>query len=211
MRGILINNIHTGDKLGLVMTEKNISPPTAQTYSVSVPGRDGAVDLSDFLIGEVAYNNRALSFKFVGDGSRESVLSLIDAMISYHGQKVEIITDDHPNWYYTGRAAVDYVDYGHHVTFQFSVDALPFRYALNPKTYNFKVDGSCQVTLNNCGVSVIPKVTVDKETIIINGDNTLRLSQGTYEPSVLKLPKGTTTLILDGNSNVSITYREAVI
>lgn len=212
MRGIVINNnIHTGDDLDLVMTEKNLPPPTPQTYSVSVPGRNGDIDLSEFLTGEVAYNNRTLSFKFIGDGSRDTVLELIDTMLSYHGQKVEIITDDYPDWYYTGRATIDYVDSGNYATFQLAVDAQPFSYAVRPKTYEFKVNGSRQVLLHNCGVSVIPTITVDKETTIINGKNTLRLSAGTYESSALKLSKGTTVLVFEGECNVSITYREAVI
>lgn len=212
MRGIVINNsIHTGKDLGLVMTEKNLPSPTAQTYNVSVPGRNGDVDLSEFLTGEVTYNNRPLSFKFIGNGSRESVLKLIDTMLSYHGQKVEIITDDYPDWYYTGRATVDHVDSGYYVTFQLNVDAQPFRYSIEPKVYNFKVEGSCQISLDNNGISVIPTVTVDKNVTIIKDDNTLQLSAGTYETSALRLFKGTTVLTFEGNCNVSITYREAVI
>lgn len=212
MRGITINNsIHTGNDLCLVMTEKNLPPPTVQTYSVSVPGRNGSVDLSEFLTGEVTYNNRTLSFKFIGDGSREHVLELIDEMLSYHGQKVEIITDDYPDWYYTGRATVEYVDSGYYATFQLTVDAQPFSYAIRPKTYDFKVKGSRQISLYNCGVTVIPTVTVDKDTTIIKGQNTLRLSAGTYESSALKLLKGATLLIFEGDCNVTITYREAVI
>lgn len=212
MRGILINNgIHTGRDLGLAMTEKSLSPPTAQTYNVSVPGRNGDVDLSEFLTGEVTYNNRQLSFKFIGDGSRDTVLELIDTMLGYHGQKVEIITDDYPDWYYTGRAIVDYVDSGNYVTFQLNIDAQPFSYAIQPKTYDFEVEGSCQMSLDNCGISVIPTITVDEDVTIIKDDITLRLSAGTYEPSALKLSKGTTVLTFEGDCNVSITYREAVI
>lgn len=212
MRGIVINNsIHTGKDLGLVMTEKNLPSPTAQTYNVSVPGRNGDVDLSEFLTGEVTYNNRPLLFKFIGNGSRESVLKLIDTMLSYHGQKVEIITDDYPDWYYTGRATVDHVDSGYYVTFQFNVDAQPFRYSIEPKAYNFKVEGSCQISLDNNGTSVIPTVTVDKNVTIIKDDNILQLSAGAYEKSALRLFKGTTVLTFEGNCNVSITYREAVI
>lgn len=212
MRGIVINNsIHTGDDLGLVMTKKDLPPPTAQTYSVSVPGRNGDIDLSEFLTGEVAYNNRTLSFEFFGNGSRETVLELIDTMLGYHGQKVEIILDDYPDWYYTGRAKVEYTDSGYYATFRLTVDAQPFSYAISPKTYNFRVNGSRQVSLYNCGVTVIPTITVDKDTTVINGKNTLRLSKGTYESSALKLSKGATVLIFEGDCNVSITYREAVI
>lgn len=213
MRGITINNeIHTGDDLGLVMTEMILTPPTVQTYSVSVPGRNGDIDLSEFLTGEVAYSNRPLTFKFFADGSRETLLALIDKILTYHGRKIEIITDDYPDWYYTGRATVDYTNHGMYVTFQINVNAQPFSYALKPTVYDFAINGRKQITVHNSGISVIPIITVSAETTIqLENGQTLRLSEGTYETSKLKIPRGVTRLVFEGDGNVNLAYREAVI
>lgn len=212
MRGILINNeIHTGSDLGLVMTEKSIPPPTVQTYYVDVPGRNGSLDLSEALTGEITYSNRQLNFKFLGNGSREEVLALIDTMMAYHGQKLQITTDDYPDWYYTGRASITHTDNWNYVEFEVAVNAQPFSYALYPKVYEFSINGTRKLVVNNVGQNVIPTVTVDGETAIIFNDKRISLNSGTYTSASLKLPTGATTLTFEGNSNVKLTYREAVI
>ena len=111
MRGITINNdFHTGYDLNMVMTEKILTPPEAQTYEVEIPGRNGFLDMSDYLTGEPTYKNRTLSFSFFGNGSRETVLSLIDRMSSLHGYNMQIEVDDLEGWYFEGRASVSYTD-----------------------------------------------------------------------------------------------------
>lgn len=212
MRGILINNtVHTANDLRLVMTGKDLPAPKVQTYAVEVPGRNGLLDLSEFLTGEPTYSNRTLKFEFLGDGSRETVLSLIDVMLSYHGKNITVTTDDFTGWYYTGRADVTYSDKGYYVTFVLTIDAQPFSYSLTPKSYTYTNSTEQVVTLFNAGVSVIPTVTVDTETTIVYGDTTLRLSAGTYEPEALKLKHGNNNLTITSTGEVNITYREAVI
>lgn len=212
MRGILINSTtHTGNDLGLVMTAKQLPPPTVQTYTVSVPGRNGLLDLSEFLTGEPTYSNRTLKFEFLGDGSRETVLSLIDFMLSYHGKYITVTLDDFSEWYYTGRATVDYKDTGAYATFTLTIDTQPFSYALTPKTYTYTGITGESITLFNRGVSVTPTVTVDAETVIIKGDVTLNLTAGTYDLEDLKLVNGNNTLTITTEGTITISYREAVI
>lgn len=212
MRGILINNtVHTANDLRLVMTAKDLPAPEVQKYTVAVPGRNGLLDLSEFLTGEPTYNNRTLKFEFLGDGSRETVLALIDAMLTYHGQYITVTVDDFKGWYYTGRADVTYSDKGYYVTFVVTVDAQPFSYSLTPKSYTFKECTDRVVTLFNVGVSVIPTVTVETEATIVYGGTTFRLSAGVYEPEELKLKHGDNAFTITSTGAVTIKYREAVI
>lgn len=212
MRGILINDtVHTGKDLNLVMTAKDLPAPKTQTYTVAVPGRNGLLDLSEFLTGEPTYENRTLTFKFIGDGSRETVLNLIDVMCAYHGQYLTITTDDYLEWYFTGRAEVAHVDHGYYVEFTLTVDAQPFRYSLNPKVYEFGVCQKVRITLNNEGVSVIPTITVEGEATIGKDGVTVHISDGVYEDELIKLAKGDNELTIGTTGKVTFTYREAVI
>lgn len=212
MRGVLINNkIHTGDDLGLIMTEKTIGAPTPQTNYIDVPGRNGSLDLSTYLTGEVAYSNRSLRFKFVGDGSRESVLTLIDEMMLYHGHHLQIITDDYPDWYYEGRATITYTDHGHYVEFEMSVIAQPFCYSRKPKKYELYVTESKQIAITNVGQSIIPTITVDSDMTISSGGVSVTLSKGVYKPLPLRLPHGATIFVVSGTGNIVIEFKEAVI
>ena len=70
MRGISINGIHTAKDLHFVMTMQKIETPTVKTYKTDVPGRNGSLDLSEFLTGDIQYNNRQLNFKFLANGNR---------------------------------------------------------------------------------------------------------------------------------------------
>lgn len=212
MRGILINNeIHTGNDLRLVMTRKTIAPPNVQTFEATVPGRNGKLDLSEFLTGEPTYDNRKLEFEFVGDGSRETVLLLIDEMLSFHGQYITVTLDDYPFWYFTGRVTIDHSDNGNHVIFTVSVDAQPFRYAIKPREYTVAGVTDEALILPNVGVSVIPTVTVTEETTLVMGDITVTLTAGTYELDNFKLRRGDNLITITSTGTVTLTYREAVI
>lgn len=212
MRGILINNaVHTGRDLNLVMTGKSLPPPKAQTYAVEVPGHNGVLDLSEFITGETTYSNRILTFNFVGDGSRETVLNLIERMCEYHGKSIVITTDDYLDWYYSGRAEVDYVDHGYYVEFTLMVDAFPFRLAINPKVYDFGVCEAQTITVLNEGRPVIPTISVTGEATIVKNGVTVTISDGTYEDEFFKLIKGDNEFTLTSTGTVTITYREAVI
>ena len=193
------------------MTGKSLPTPKPQTYTVEVPGRNGLLDLSEFISGETTYNNRTLTFNFVGDGSRETVLNLIDAMCEYHGQNLIITTDDYLDWYYSGRAEVDYTDHGYYVEFTLTVDAYPFRRAINPKVYTYGVCEDLIITVLNEGQSVIPTVTVTGEATIVKGYTSVTIEDGVYESEVFKLSKGENEFTITTNGTITITYREAVI
>ena len=212
MRGILINNlIHTGNDLDLVMTAKNLQAPTLQSQKVEIPGRNGAIDMSEFLTGEPTYNNRTLSFSFFGNGSRDEVLYLIDTMLEYHGRYITIVVDDMENWSYEGRADITYVDHYHYVEFALTIDAQPFRQAITPRVYTFTNVTSKGIILKNEGVRVLPTVKVTAETKIVSGGLAYTLSAGTYEPYQLLLDNGENKWTVTTTGTITITYREAKI
>lgn len=212
MRGILINNkIHTGLDLDLVMEAKDLGSPNVQKNTVEIPGRNGSLDMSEAITGEPSYNNRTQTYKFIGNGSREVVLSLIDIMMSYHGQYISIVVDDYEDWYYEGRVEVAYVDKYNYVEFELAVDAQPFRYAREPINVSYTTITSQEITLNNRGVTVIPKIVTDAETTIIFGEVTYNLSAGTYEPEDLALRRGDNVYTITTEGTITIEYREAVL
>lgn len=212
MRGILINNsVHTGRDFNMVMTAKDIPLPAPQTLTVEIPGRNGLLDLSESLTGEISYKNRTLKFNFVGDGSRETVLSLIERMSEYHGQYITVTTDDYPGWYYTGRANLTYSDKGFLVEFTLTIDAQPFRFAIIPKTYTVEAPDDQTVRVYNEGRAVVPIIITTDETTVKKGDKTTKLSAGTYEAEGFILSPGYNDFTLTSDGTVTITYTERAI
>ena len=53
--GVTIGDKHTFKDWGLICTKIEISDPERKTYYVSIPGRDGDLDLSEALSGEIQY------------------------------------------------------------------------------------------------------------------------------------------------------------
>lgn len=220
MRGILINNtVHTGLKssainnLKMVMTYKDLPAPTPQTYTVNVPGRNGLLDLTEALTGNIAYNNRTLTFKFVGDGSRETVLNLIETMLRYHGQHITITTDDYPDWYYEGRATVKYSDHGHYVEFELIVDAQPFRYELTLKSTTYTNPSNRVITYTISGQPIRPTITVVGNARIVKDGTTYLLSAGTYTDIGIVLNTGVNNITYTsvGSGTITVAYRRAEI
>lgn len=211
MRGIYINGQHTGQNISLVMTEKNIGTPVVQTYKVDVPGRNGSLDLSEFLTGDICYSNRSLNFKFIADGNREKILTAIDKMMMFHGQQADIILEDYSDYYYKGRIAIDCKDYGCYAEFEMSVDAKPFRMAREKKRVVFDIASAETIHLENPGVSVIPNVTVSSSVTIVRNEKRISLSKGQYYLNELKLLNGSNDFSVEGNAEVIFEYREAFI
>lgn len=211
MRGIYINGKYTGD-MDLVMTERNIGTPEAQTYKVDVPGRNGSLDLSEFLTGDIRYSNRTLNFKFIAAGSREKILAVIDEMMLFHGQQAEIILDDYLNYFYKGRVSVGINDNGHYAELEMSVDAEPFRTARKKRSFSYTATSSKECLILNNGMSIVPMVTTTAAVTIIRNDQRVSISAGhSYMDNFFKLEHGTNTFIIEGNATVTFEFTEVFI
>ena len=80
------------------LCECKLSAPQYRRSVVTVPGRDGVLDLSDVLTGEVHYDMRKLTIRLENSsGSRENRMGWISFMVnSLDGTEQEIeLPDDH--------------------------------------------------------------------------------------------------------------------
>ena len=84
----------TEDDLGLWTSVDEEPSPEPKWVRVSVPGADGAVDLSRALAGQVTYERREIALQFVGKcASHASALALVHQMRrALHGARVRMET-----------------------------------------------------------------------------------------------------------------------
>ena len=216
MRGIEIIKdnikIHTGDDLGLVQEVKEIGNPTPQSYLVEVPGRNGLVNLTKGLTGNVVYNNRTLKFQYLTSGTYEEVEEIIDFFNSLHGETLKVIDDDTSDYYYEGEATVTVTRKGILTTITLSLNANPFRERLDLTNMTTALTTSDKtLVVNNYGVVVQPTIIVDNTAKIIYKGNTYTLSAGTYKISDVELKTGYNSFIVSGSGNLTIQFREAKI
>lgn len=212
IRGILINKkIHTGKDLELIMTSKDLTPPNVQSQKIEIPGRNGVLDMSEYLTNDVVFNNRILKFSFFTDGPRSKILNLIDTMLGYHGQYVTVTVDDDTNWYYEGRGEVSYSDKYYYAEFELTIDAQPFKKAIVDKVYTFTNVTNFSANLRNEGRRVLPLIEVTEETTIVQGEYTYTLSKGVYNSEELLINNGLNSWIITTTGTITITYKEVKI
>lgn len=122
-----MNGINTWDDWHLIPSSRPlITPPSFKSNYIDVPGANGSIDASTTILtyprynqdGSIAastvsesyptYNNRTGSIEFyVMNDYGEWYNRYSDAMDYLHGQKVKIILEDEPDYYYQGRMTVN--------------------------------------------------------------------------------------------------------
>lgn len=218
LRGVQFGDYHTADDWNLILHEKTIAPPEPKTNYVSVPGRDGDLDLTEALSDLVNYQDRPGAFTFLlMDGSHEDREELITEIVGViNGQRLQYIdTDDYPDYYMTGRFAVTEVSnnnaYG---TIHIEAIFNPWRYAINSKSRIVTVTDSAEtvpVVLTNSGYkTVIPTIAVTGSVTLTYGTTSTTLSDGAYTLAGLRLAPGVNNLTVAGSGSVTFTYTEAI-
>lgn len=107
--GVLFGDKHTYKDWRLIPKSRPVvSPPEVKTLYVDIPGADGAMDLTQALTDDVKYRNRKISFEFFVLEARKRWSTIYSEIMGYlHGQSMQIILDEDPDYYYTGRIQVN--------------------------------------------------------------------------------------------------------
>lgn len=128
--GVTFDGLHSYTDFGLwISKQPNLGSPKPKLNLVDVPGMDGYLDMTEANSGEVKYSNRPISFVFsakVNDADRPEFEERINAAL--HGKNIQqIIIDNDPLWYYTGRATVVFSEVkAWKLKCTVSVDAYPY-------------------------------------------------------------------------------------
>lgn len=216
MRGVQFGEYHTATDWNLILNSKNIDPPTPKVVKVSIDGRDGDLNLSRALSGDMKFNNREASFTFlVTGGSYESREALINEIINaVHGQELQIIEPDDEDHFLVGECSVDNVvnnkAYG---SFSVSADCEPYRYLVDEINRVIVPTATpTDIVLHNTGRKTLtPTITVEGEVNLKFGSSEVGLSTGSYKLSALHLKTGSNIVTVSGTGTITFTYREAVL
>lgn len=197
-----------------------LSEPEYQSNLVSVPGRDGPLDLSTALTGgEPRYNGRTLTATLESsEGTRAARETRIGTMINaLDGYRMNIYLPDDSTHYLTGRVRVvrQYNDLAH-AAVQVTAVCDPWLYSTTERTIALTAGETEQTaTLPNAGRrTVVPLVTItgdDASVLLAIGSNSWSLGAGAYQLPALRVPAGGASLTYSGSGSVSIKYREAVL
>ena len=137
MKGITFGGLHSFDDLKLILTAQHIGAPDVKKNLIDLPGGHGRIDQTE-AYGEVKYDMRELSFDFSTTVPQEEFMPLFSRVQNaLHGQKVQIILDDDPEWYYTGRVEVSEWKASKRVgTMTIDCECEPFKHRLTAQAVN---------------------------------------------------------------------------
>lgn len=193
-----------------------LDPPAWRENLVEVPGMDGALDLSPYPGGEVAYSPRGLSITLErSDGTRDSREAAIDAMVNaLDGKSLKITLPDGADYYLRGRVRVarQYSDLAHAQVI-ISATCDPYRYKAVPTTATGIVpeSGTLALTLANERRPVVPTVEVSAAATLTFGGKDIAVAAGTHRSLDIRLAAGSNTLAVTAaaGTTITVTYQEA--
>lgn len=235
INGLLMVNTKTEEEkrlyenYGIIIKSVQIAAPDVQDHRVGIIGRNGSVDLTEAVTGNVRYNDRSIDIdvRFLGnENQRTAKVSELENFA--HGQKLKFIFDDDDAFYYLGRIdsvsppkvvnnkALDFtlsltVDpYKYNITTSaedWLWDPFDFEEGMINETANMEVDGELTYTL-------LAQRRWECPIIISNSAMTLEYDEG--EPINIVagsqvmydiiITEGEHTFKFTGNGTVTINY-----
>mgnify|MGYP007055152142 FL=1 len=208
----------TYTEYGLLLASKSISLPEVRTNMIDVPGRDGLLDASEVLTGEVTYKNRTIILNLTGVDTvsgKKWPATISDFCNKVHGKRVKVTFPEDTAHYYSGRCSVGEVGLVKMMqTIPVTVNCDPWKYK-NAKTTVSRSDlGTVykQLSLPNERRPVIPTITVAQDTTLLWGSSTINISAGDHILPAIRLAAGSNTLkakVASGTGSITVTYQEA--
>ncbi len=227
--GIQIGNKHTLKDWNLGWIAVNLGFPEAKTYEQDIPGADGALDLTEAITGgDVKYKNRSISLEFEVEDEDFYRWSVIVSEVANYlaGQKMKIILDNDPYFYYIGRLALDvekteksesklvlsgevepYKYERYSSLDEWVWDTFNFEVGIIREYKNIRVENSYELLIPGLRKRIVPIIECSAPMrVSCNGKN-YELKAGRNKVFDIWLGEGENVLIFTGTGNVSVEYR----
>ena len=198
---------------GLIVAPYAIPMPEPQTNFVEIPGRDGALDLSE-AFGTVRYADRVISLTLYARAPFDALISAFAANV--HGRRMNVIFDRDPTYYYDARVTLENVErHSGYCELSLECRARPYKLEHFETTITVLPSGNATVTLTNMRMPVVPTITVSAEMTLaftlLGKDYTVNLSVGTHIIPSLVLLEGDTAIEITGTGRITFTYRKGAL
>ena len=198
---------------GLIVAPYAIPMPEAQASFVEIPGRDGALDLSE-AFGTVRYADRVIPLTLYARAPFDALISAFAADV--HGRRMNVIFDRDPTFYYDARITLEDVErHPGYCELSLECRARPYKLEHFETAITVLPTGSATITLTNTRMPVVPTITVSAEmtlTFTIAGVGyTINLAAGSHIVPSLVLTDGETEIDLTGTGSITFTYRKGAL
>lgn len=219
---------HTYSDFGLIQTQlAEVSPPAPKTKYIDIPGADGSVDLTEALTGEVQYEERSIKMEFAIPGRSPEWRRIYSDMGDFlQGERMLLILDEDPGYYYDGRFKVDgwhFKDGNTVITISGRVE--PYKYERYSSVEDWlwddfsfidgiirdyreiAVNGEYALTISGRKLKVVPTFTVSGSIRVSYKNVTYELPEGKSRAAGIRLGEGDNVLLFSGSGVVTVDYR----
>lgn len=211
MKQITFGNLKSYDDLYLILASKEIGSPKEKKNTIPIEGADGELDLTEFF-GSVKYDNRTLKFSFssMTYPFADHYSMVLNAL---HGQKVHIVLDEDPNWYYVGRLSVSpYTSDKNIGKIDIEADCEPYKYKKDVTVATFAIPGTNDITLQNSRKRVMPKIQITAAmNLVYEGGEATLDGAGIFTIPSLELKEGSNPIRVTGEGDITFTYQEGAL
>lgn len=138
MYGMMLGDFHSYRDFSLVPTSKPvISLPEPRLEYLSIPGKQGNLDITESLSSEVIYDMRKGFMEFLIADNKKWTQIYQKLKSQVHGKKLSIILDTEPSFYYMGRVSIsDIKSDKNYQTIVFDYTLEPYKYSVEDKKRN---------------------------------------------------------------------------
>lgn len=194
----------------MILGTKEIGAPSVKTKELEIEGADGILDYTDFFDGP-KYGNVTHKFTFSTIIPRSDFLSQYSLVKNaLHGQKLRIVLDDDPGFYYVGRIYVSsFTDEKGIGQITVECDCEPYKYKTAKTVVTRAVDGTDTIVLTNSRKRAVPEITTTAAMTIVFGDGSWANSTGTFTIPELELVEGDNLVSVTGTGEITFTWQEA--
>lgn len=215
MNGVYFGEIHSFYDLNLILAPFTPTPATPQTNFLTIPGRDGYLDLTE-ANGEVKYNSREFLFTFTvapGDDlafdERASVVAN-----ALNGLQCKIMFDRDLDYYWVGRCVVDKYTQDKNIgKIVVKATVNPYKLRQSESATSFVLSSEEQtVILENDRMASVPTIEcTDDGANVVFGGNTYTLNAGASKILDIRFTEGSNVLKLSGSGTIIFRWQEGAL
>lgn len=220
MYGMKIGDFHSYKDFGLVPTSKPVvNLPSPKLQYLDIPGRQGEIDITESLTGEVIYEMRTGSFEFLVSGMDKWQEVYRKLLSTVHGKRTDIVLDTEKDYVYQGRIWVSEFKSDKNyslITLDYKLE--PYKYSIsdfkNAVEIFHRLDGiaitnSKSITLTfDSDMTIVPEFINRTENIVTL---TFKGKKYSITKGVNRFPevrgRKNLTLSFAGNSTIDISYK----
>lgn len=211
MLGVTFGYKHSYDDWNLILTDRDISLPEPNRFTVEVPGANGKLDFTEAITPNITYKNRKISYTFKVKGGPTEWDEMIREIAGYlHGQKMQVVEDVDDDWMWDGFWTLDKFKSDRHVgTIAIKGDVYPYKLRIDETEKTITGNGTLNCT--NDRMQVTPTITnTASATIVFNGKS-VTLAAGTHKVADFVLEEGDNTFTITSTGTTKFQYREGAL